>query len=1004
MKGFYVKKGNMWRNLSVRILLAGALLLAFLMVSGMVVKAEGENAVVEVTYVNGDITEYETFDEATTNLDGVVSIVLLKNVESPHQVVIPKGTDITLDLNNCGITRTAGEGIFLVKGKLTLTDSRVINGEAKVVDSICVGADHLAQFGDDASFKPCLIVEGGYITGGGGTACGGAVAVDGGTFIMEAGTIFGCKAEGDKTPFGEMDDPAFYPGGGAVYVNSGEFIMKGGELFGNKADTDSERSAGGAIGMKEGSITIDDAIVSSNYCSGYGGGIYIAGKADIHNNAYVIRNEAECGGAIYAALLSDTSLSEAYLFDNEAVAGGAIYAAGILSITDGNITDNKAQYGGAIYTQSLAEGDCTLYINGETEILQNTDETHGGVVITENTELHLKGRVSIWNNVAGSTNSNLCLLGKNYIFFDGEVKKRYGLGLNPRNVDLSSGYGEIITMGWSEYMKDKDPNTLFTLENGNYKLKTGSRNEVYLLDANTEYRNVSFVEYSGEEPIQDYMIAESVKTMLLPGMEMIGRIHTGWTVDGKDKVYGIGEEYTFESVQDITFAAASEEGYITMYEPLDGKIPATWSQDGDEGWVAIGGYVCHYGEADTQSRLITEPIDLTGAQAAVLMFYYTNSDDGEHADTLDVSYRVDGGEWSEPILTITEPSEGWYYHSVELPEEAFTSKVELGFQATSKEKQTISLFGVLVNIPGHYWEIELAESGDEILASCVNAPHCDSGGKASVSIRAPKMTAYMDGKSPLATLEDLDAFNKLTGLELTEDYIWYSDAEGNELEQAPTGPGTYMANITIGGETDSVTASVEYTITASYEWVDGVWYNKDGTQTYKYTAKWKKTEKGKTYVDEAGRSPKNCWRRIDGKWYYFDKAGCVETNCYRKGWYLSKDGSWDGKEQGSGWVETEKGWKYAGSSKNFLKNTWMMIDGKWYYFHADGTAAENEFVGGYWLRKDSCFWDGGKKSTWHKFNAKTWWYGSDEWYAHGKTYKIDGTEYRFDRNGYWVEK
>ena len=95
----------------------------------------------------------------------------------------------------------------------------------------------------------------------------------------------------------------------------------------------------------------------------------------------------------------------------------------------------------------------------------------------------------------------------------------------------------------------------------------------------------------------------------------------------------------------------------------------------------------------------------------------------------------------------------------------------------------------------------------------------------------------------------------------------------------------------------------------------------------------------------------------------------------------------------------------AVSSGKYLSKTWMMINGQWYYFHEDGTAAEKEFVDGYWLRADTCTWDGGKKATWHRISAeKTWWYGSGEWYAAGRSDKIDGTEYRFDRNGRWVGK
>ena len=60
---------------------------------------------------------------------------------------------------------------------------------------------------------------------------------------------------------------------------------------------------------------------------------------------------------------------------------------------------------------------------------------------------------------------------------------------------------------------------------------------------------------------------------------------------------------------------------------------------------------------------------------------------------------------------------------------------------------------------------------------------------------------------------------------------------------------------------------------ASEEWIDGKWYNKDGTQTYKYTAAWSKNAAGKRYDDKAKKFAKNKWVTIDQKQYYFDALG-----------------------------------------------------------------------------------------------------------------------------------
>ena len=54
----------------------------------------------------------------------------------------------------------------------------------------------------------------------------------------------------------------------------------------------------------------------------------------------------------------------------------------------------------------------------------------------------------------------------------------------------------------------------------------------------------------------------------------------------------------------------------------------------------------------------------------------------------------------------------------------------------------------------------------------------------------------------------------------------------------------------------------------SNEWVKGKWYNKDGTQTYKYTMSWKQNSKGYWIEDTKGWYPKNQWQKIDFKWYF----------------------------------------------------------------------------------------------------------------------------------------
>jgi len=125
----------------------------------------------------------------------------------------------------------------------------------------------------------------------------------------------------------------------------------------------------------------------------------------------------------------------------------------------------------------------------------------------------------------------------------------------------------------------------------------------------------------------------------------------------------------------------------------------------------------------------------------------------------------------------------------------------------------------------------------------------------------------------------------------------------------------------------------------SNEWVQGKWYDKNGRQTYWAIGEWKKDSKG---------------------WWFQDASG----------WYP--------------------------------KNRWQKINGRWYYFKADGYMAESEFCNGYWVDRSGA-WTYIYKASWKK-DSKGWRYiDTTGWYAAGATYTIDGIKCRFDAKGYLIE-
>ena len=122
----------------------------------------------------------------------------------------------------------------------------------------------------------------------------------------------------------------------------------------------------------------------------------------------------------------------------------------------------------------------------------------------------------------------------------------------------------------------------------------------------------------------------------------------------------------------------------------------------------------------------------------------------------------------------------------------------------------------------------------------------------------------------------------------------------------------------------------------SNEWVDGKWYNADGSQTYKGTMKWKNNSKGWWIEDSAGWYPKSQWQKIDGKWYYFCSDGYMDYSEYRDGCWLGSDGAWIESYSGGKWSLDGTGWWYSDSSGWYPSNQWLWIDGTNYHFNAKG--------------------------------------------------------------------
>ena len=196
---------------------------------------------------------------------------------------------------------------------------------------------------------------------------------------------------------------------------------------------------------------------------------------------------------------------------------------------------------------------------------------------------------------------------------------------------------------------------------------------------------------------------------------------------------------------------------------------------------------------------------------------------------------------------------------------------------------------------------------------------------------------------------------------------WKSDKDGktytlDELRKLPyivsvSGSVTFTAqwkdNSASGDKSDDSTKKDDKSDEKKYseEWVDGKWYNKDGTQTYKGTMQWKSNATGWWIEDSAGWYPTNTWQKIDGTWYFFKPDGYMAANEYYNGYWFNKDGSWDSQYLLS-WKSSETGWWVEDISGWWPQSSWLKIDGYWYYFDASGYMVTNQYIDGWWIGAD----------------------------------------------------
>ena len=238
-----------------------------------------------------------------------------------------------------------------------------------------------------------------------------------------------------------------------------------------------------------------------------------------------------------------------------------------------------------------------------------------------------------------------------------------------------------------------------------------------------------------------------------------------------------------------------------------------------------------------------------------------------------------------------------------------------------------------------------------------------------------------------------------------------------------------------------------------WEKIGGAWYyfDKDGIMlsnttfdSYLLTKSgamatngWAKIDQNWYYATSSGKISQDKWEKINGSWYYFDKKGIMLSSTTFKGYLFNNSGAM----AENSWVKIKDTWFYANASGKFVQNKWEKISGSWYSFAQDGAMLADKWSGSYYLKTNGAMAD----NEWiFDKNYNSWFflkrggmYASKEWigayylkaggymakkewiyddtykaryylddnghYVSG-TYKIDGKDHLFHKNGQWISE
>ena len=193
----------------------------------------------------------------------------------------------------------------------------------------------------------------------------------------------------------------------------------------------------------------------------------------------------------------------------------------------------------------------------------------------------------------------------------------------------------------------------------------------------------------------------------------------------------------------------------------------------------------------------------------------------------------------------------------------------------------------------------------------------------------------------------------------------------------------------------------------NWEMINGSWYYFDGAGWM--TTGWLKLGNNWYYLNPDNGAMATGWIQLGSTWYYMNGSGAMETDTWIGNSYVDANGVWDQSKTKAQayWVQNNGRWLYVQEDGSYAKSTWKTIDGKEYYFGADGYMVTG------WLKQGSTWYylKPTAKNSAEKVGEKAYnyWVGTagiggyyiDKYgrMVAGKDYSLGSYVYTFDANG-----